>query len=227
MTTAQQQDPNDEMDELLPWLATGTLTPHDAKRVTDALRADSELERRFRLVREELAETIGANERLPPPPARTLDRLFEKIDAEPARPITTRGFDPGPILPRVIAWIGGLTPRTLTTAAAAAAAVFLVQGALITGLWVSSEEGTYVVMSEPATSGEGAFLFVKFAPSVSAADLAAFLRARNASIVDGPQPNGFFRVKVADAPLSPEELDRVAAGLKTNPPIVEFTLRAR
>ena len=58
-----------EIESLLPWHAAGTLDRCDAECVERALAEDSELARRYELVREELAETIRVNEMLGTPSA--------------------------------------------------------------------------------------------------------------------------------------------------------------
>ena len=75
----------EDIEDLLPWHAAGTLNRRDTQRVEEALAKDSELARRFALVREELGETIHLNETLGAPSARAMEQLFAKIDAEPAR----------------------------------------------------------------------------------------------------------------------------------------------
>jgi hypothetical protein len=74
-----------EIESILPWHAAGTLDRRDAERVEQALAEDSELARRYELVREELAETIRLNEMLGAPSARAMEKLFAVIDAEEAR----------------------------------------------------------------------------------------------------------------------------------------------
>jgi hypothetical protein len=71
-----------EIESLLPWHAAGTLDRCDAECVERALAEDSELARRYELVREELAETIRVNEMLGAPSARAMEKLFAAIDAE-------------------------------------------------------------------------------------------------------------------------------------------------
>src|SRR3954469_6626119 len=83
--TNQTAPERQEIEELLPWHAAGSLSRRDAKRVEDALERDPELSRRYELVREELGETIRVNETLGAPSARAMEALFKKIDAEPAR----------------------------------------------------------------------------------------------------------------------------------------------
>jgi anti-sigma factor RsiW len=59
-----KQPARHEIEELLPWYATGTLNRRDAERVEQALAGDSELAQRYELVRRELAETTRLNEAL-------------------------------------------------------------------------------------------------------------------------------------------------------------------
>src|ERR1700724_274917 len=69
--------------ELLPWHAAGTLSRRDAERVEQALARNPALARHYELTREELIETIRVNEKLGAPSARAVERLFNAIDAEP------------------------------------------------------------------------------------------------------------------------------------------------
>jgi hypothetical protein len=73
-----------EIEELLPWHATGTLSRRDADRVEQALAGDRELARQYDLVRQELADTIHLNETLGAPSPRAVEKLFAAIDAEVA-----------------------------------------------------------------------------------------------------------------------------------------------
>ena len=74
-----------KFESLLPWHATGMLGHSDAERVEQALKKDSDLARRYELVREEHAETIRLNEMLGEPSARAMEKLFAAIDAEETR----------------------------------------------------------------------------------------------------------------------------------------------
>ena len=75
----------EDVELLLPWHAAGTLSRRDAARVEQALANDNELATRYEMVREELGEAIRLNETLGAPSARAMQKLFAKIDAEPAR----------------------------------------------------------------------------------------------------------------------------------------------
>src|SRR5499426_4039238 len=85
MNAINKEPEHQEIEALLPWYATGTLSRRDANRVEQALASDRELARRYDLVREELAETIYLNETLSAPSARAMEKLFAAIDAEEAR----------------------------------------------------------------------------------------------------------------------------------------------
>src|SRR5262249_61514278 len=85
MTAINKQPERHEIEELLPWHATGTLSRRDADRVEQALAGDRELARRYELVCQELAETTRLNETLGPPSARAMEKLFAAINAEEAR----------------------------------------------------------------------------------------------------------------------------------------------
>src|SRR6202030_1401598 len=128
-TMSEKVDDRQEIENLLPWHAAGTLSRRDAERVERALASDQELARQYALVREELAETIHLNESLGAPSARAMDKLFAAIDAEEARtPRRRPSFD----LPqRISEFLAGFTPRTLAWGAGAAAVALIVQAAVI------------------------------------------------------------------------------------------------
>ena len=85
MTAIGKQPARHEIEELLPWYATGTLSVRDAVRVEQALAGDRELARRYELVLQELGETARLNETLGAPSARAMEKLFAAISAEEAR----------------------------------------------------------------------------------------------------------------------------------------------
>jgi hypothetical protein len=89
MTAINKPPGRHEIEELLPWHATGTLSRHDADRVEQALADSHELPRRYELVRQELAGTVHLNETIGAPSARAMEKLFAAINAEEARAITS------------------------------------------------------------------------------------------------------------------------------------------
>ena len=94
MNTINKEPERQDIEMLLPWHATGTLSRRDSDRIERALAADGELARQYALVREELAETIHLNETLGAPSARAMDKLFAAIDAEEARSPRRRRSSP-------------------------------------------------------------------------------------------------------------------------------------
>ena len=124
-TTDNEESERRAIEDLMPWHATGTLSRRDTQRVEEALARDPELARRYELVREELAGTVERNETLGVPSARAMQKLFAKIDAEPAR---RRMSSPG-IGARFAAFLASLSPTTLAWSASAAAILIVLHGA--------------------------------------------------------------------------------------------------
>jgi anti-sigma factor RsiW len=213
------KDSEQEIDELLPWHAAGTLNSRDAKRVEDALAHDPALARRYELVREEMLETIGTNETLGAPSSRTLDALFKKIDAEPARKPARRLNLAG----RFNEFVASLTPRTLAYAAGAAVLLLVLQAGVITGVLVNGNTpGGYQTASAPsASSAAGSYAMVRFAPQATATDITQFLEANKLSVAAGPAPGGMYRVRLAAAGISKAELAKIVKQLQQDK-TVEF-----
>ena len=72
----------------------------------------------------------------------------------------------------------------------------------------------------------GAFVLLSFVPDARAADIAAFFKRYEASVVDGPRANGFFKVRVGDAKLTPAQVDAIAARMKAEAAIISFVAPA-
>jgi hypothetical protein len=201
-----------EIEELLPWHAAGTLSRRDAQRVEEALARDPELAHHYALVREELAETIQLNESLGAPSARAMEKLFAKIDAEPARRAGGAGqkFGAG-----ISGFLAGLSPRTLAWSASAAALAILLQAGLIADFALKRNAPSgFETASAPSTApGAGAFTLIRFAPQASFDDIDKFLQANKLSIVAGPVPGGLYKVRVADKALPKSELDDIVKKL--------------
>lgn len=207
----QEEAPQGDVEALLPWHAAGTLSRRDAQRVEEALARDPELARRYDLVREELGETIHLNETLGAPSARAMEKLFAKIDAEPARK-AARSFNLGA---RVSEWFGSLTPRTLALSASVAVLAILLQAGFIADIVLKDRSAEYGTASAPTTDpAVGEFTLIRFAPQASADDITKFLAANKLQVAAGPVAGGFYRVRVADTKLPKEELSRIVKKLQ-------------
>jgi hypothetical protein len=207
----QEEAPQGDVEALLPWHAAGTLSRRDAQRVEEALARDPELARRYDLVREELGETIHLNETLGAPSARAMEKLFAKIEAEPARK-PARSFNLGA---RVSEWFASLTPRTLALSASVAVLAILLQAGFIADVVLKDRSAEYGTASAPTTDpGVGEFTLIRFAPQASADDITKFLAANKLQVAAGPVAGGFYRVRVADTKLPKEELGRIVKKLQ-------------
>jgi len=203
-----------ELEELLPWHAAGTLSRRDSQRVEDALAHDPELARRYALVRDELGETIHLNETLGAPSARAVEKLFAKIDAEPARkPAVSLNLGA-----RVAEFFASFSPRTLAYAGGAAVLAILLQAGFIAGVMLKETKTTgYQTASAPSSDpGVGAFTLVRFAPQATQDDVTKFLAANKLSIASGPMAGGLYKVRVAVTGLPKAELATIVKKLQEN-----------
>lgn len=216
------------VEALLPWHAAGTLSARDARRVEEALARDPALARQFAAIREELAETIHLNESLGAPSVRAMDRLFAAIDAEPARRTVAQGLTQGLTkgwTARLSAFMGSMSPRALAFSASAAALLLLAQAGVIGTVLFKQQAGpTFQTASAPATpvpakhaavskAAASAELLVSFKPEARAADIAAFLAAYNAAIVDGPKA-GMFRLRLGQSMTVKSSPDQLIARIE-------------
>jgi len=218
----EKANDQEEIESLLPWHAAGTLSRRDAERVERALASDQELVRRFNLVREELTETIHLNESLGAPSGRAMEKLFAAIDAEGAlKRKPGFSFD---LRTRVSEFFSGFAPRTLAYASAAAAVVIMLQAGLIGSILLKSKAPT--LASADPVQVESLDLYINFVPQVSTDEVTKFLRARQASIVEGPKGAGTYRVRFAVTGLPKEELARLVKDMQQNRNVVSSEFEA-
>jgi anti-sigma factor RsiW len=215
-----------EIEDLLPWYAAGTLAPTEARRVEAALARDPELARSYELVREELVQAISLNEALGAPSGALFERLFQRIEAEAPRVPRRLSWRA-----RVQAWLAERrvlhSPRALAWAGAAALAVIVVQAGFLAHLARDGSGAGFEVASGPsAGAGAGAVVLVAFTDGATAAQIAALLQARNATIIEGPRAGGIFRLRLPAA-LASAEVDEVIAEWRQRPAIVRFAARGQ
>jgi len=201
-----QQEPGD-IEALLPWHAAGTLSARDARRVEDALARDQELAKQYAVIREEYAETIALNESLGAPSARAMQKLFAAIDAEPAR----KPSGSLNISARIAEFFAGLSPRAVAYSAVLGALALLLQAGVIGAILAKQQGGSFQTASLSGPRQEsGPQAFVRFAPDARVSDIATFLDANQATIINSTA-GGMFRVQFGDKPMSKQEI----AGLMT------------
>jgi hypothetical protein len=206
------KEAHSDIEELLPWHAAGTLSRRDAQRVEEALAGDAELARRYALVCDEFGETIHLNETLGAPSAHAMEKLFAKIDAEPAR---KRAMSLN-IGARVAEFFASLSPRTLAWSASAAALAILLQAGLIASVVIKDKSTAgYETASAPSTDpGVGAFTLIRFAPQASSDDITKFLATNKLQVAAGPIAGGLYKVRVAVTGLPKAELATIVKKLQ-------------
>lgn len=211
---AIDKETQSEIEELLPWHAAGTLSRSDARRVEQALADDPELARRYELVRDEFGETIHLNETLGAPSAHAMEKLFAKIDAEPARK-AAMSFS---FTARVTEFFTSFSPRTLAYAGSAAAIAILLQAGIIATVLVKDKSaGGYQTASTSANDpGVGAFTLIRFAPQATQDDVTKFLESNKLSIASGPMAGGLYKVRVSMTTLPKNDLAALVKKLQDN-----------
>jgi len=230
MTDSIASDPKRrELEELLPFYATGRISDADKRRVEAALAGDAELAARLDIIRDDMAETVLLNESLGAPSPRALEKLMTEIDTAPRQaPLLTRATDG--MSRGILGWLGGLLaaqpPRRLAYATAAAIALIALQGVAITGLALRDGSAGYQTASAPGSRASERYVLLSFAPEAKAGEIAAFVKRFDASVVDGPRANGFFKVRVGDASLSSAQVDAIATRMKSESAIVSFVAPA-
>ncbi|CAH1658026.1 conserved hypothetical protein [Hyphomicrobiales bacterium] len=230
MTDSIASDPKRrELEELLPFYANGRLSDADKRRVEAALAADPEMAARLDIIRDDMAETVLLNESLGAPSHRALEKLMAEIETAPRQaPLLTRAADG--MGRGLLGWLGGLLaaqpPRRLAYASAAALALIALQGIAITGLALRDGGAGFQTASAPGAQTSERYVLLSFAPEAKAGEIAAFFKRFDASVVDGPRANGFFKVRVGDATLSPAQVDAIAARMKTESAIISFVAPA-
>lgn len=221
-----QSEPH-AVDLLAPWSVVDRLDAEDAAALDRMLAEDPELARRLDIAADERDETVAANEALATPPRASLDRLFERIEADKAvRAPKTAG---------VMRWLSSklslASPGTLAWGATAAMLVIAVQAGLLTGAYLGGGETTYETASDnaaepppapaapaPAPSADRsvrsaarptlsrqrivtATALVAFQPTATADQIAAALTDAKVEIIAGPKPGAVFVVRLLDGKL--------------------------
>lgn len=226
MTDSIASDPRRrELEELLPFYANGRIAAADKARIEAALATDAELAARLEIIRDDMAETVLLNEHLGAASPRALETLMAGIEAEPRQmPLLSRAG--GGLSQGFFGWLGGLLAaqpqRRLAYAGAFAVALIAIQAVAIGGLALRDAGAGFQTASAPGTRASERYVLLSFAPDAKAGDIASFFKRFDASVVDGPRANGFFKVRVGDASLSSAQVDAIAARMKAESGIVSF-----
>jgi hypothetical protein len=182
-------------DELLPWLANGTLRGAERQEV-EAHVATCERCRSELAWLQSLRSSVAELESAPAPGEFGLNRLMRDIRRRPKQPDRRRWFAP---------------------ALAASLAVVALQGVLIAHLWTRTEN----IAPLGRTIVDADVLQIRFEPRATEADIRGALQAIGASLIDGPGALGIYRVRLdPGASGKPIQMSQAIAILKARPGIV-------
>lgn len=227
MTTTLREEDRREIEDLLPWYATRTLTPAEMRRIALALEGDAELRCRLAIVEEELGEAVQVAESLGAPSARVFEKLAAAMEAEPKRASLAERTTGG-----IVQWIAGallaLSPRKLAFAAVAAVCLVLLQAAVLTGV-VLHERGQPQLASveDDAARADGTIVLVAFEPTATASDIGGLLQRVKGSIIDGPGTSGLYRVRIAKDASGADRREAAMAEIGKASGVVRFAAPAK
>lgn len=186
-----------DVEELLPWYATGRISREEARGVEAALNTMPDLAQKLTQVQREREAVALGSEAVPPPPAENLQRLLQQV--ETTRQVRTPKLDKPA---KEGDWIGAFFARRQVwqIAFTAACLALVVMGAQ---LYRPSEmPGTDAILG--ATTGmteidAAAQLVVVFQPTATSGEIGALLTSLDAVIVDGPRSDNSFVVQLPTA----------------------------
>jgi hypothetical protein len=207
----------EEIEALLPWHAAGTLSRREAQQVEQALAADADLAAQYATIREDLAETIVANETLGAPSARAMQKLMADIEADVSTVRRARtSFNLGAWLSETLS---SFSPRTLAWSATAAALAVVLQAGLLAGMFVSERQGTSFQTASyhdvtKSIPDDGSYLIMSFSPQANVADVNKLLNTYKMAVVDGPNGGNVYTVRLAMTGMPKEELARLVKQLQ-------------
>ncbi len=213
-----RRDEREEIELLLPWYAAGTLEPDETARVDAYIKAHPELSAHMALVREEMDETIGVNEALGSPSAGAIDRLMKQVAQESPEAFKASGTG---LVQSIFDWFGDMSPRAVAFGATLAVAVICAQ-AVTLGVVMNSGSKFQSATGNgetPVTAGTAAI--IGFAEGATMDEVAAFLTAFDASIVDGPRAGGLYTVRLAPEVLTDADRDALLDRVRADP-LVRF-----
>lgn len=198
-----------QFEELLPWFVNGTLTRQDQEWMEGYLKAHPEAGTELRLTQALQARVQASVPQTAPDLG--MDRLLHRIRSEQAmtrKPESTPG-----LLERIGALFGGFK---FTPAFAGAAALVVVQGAVIGGLMMQLDEAHESVKQaeyralnvQPGAAASTPLLRISFKAKTTEEDMRALLGKLGGSFVGGPTAFGDYLVLVDPARI--EQLSALA-----------------
>lgn len=205
-----------EIDELLPWYANGTLEGDERLRVERHLAVCEPCRNEMALLRD-LGATAAALVQATPPVPDTLGQVHARIDA------WERSRQP-PLAARIRARFQGLF-----TVSRMPRLVLLGQSALIVALAValvlSRAQGPELTTLSGGERGAGPRLTVIFEPAASEESIRQVLQTVDGTIVAGPSAAGVYTVAIGSAAAESPAVDAAITSLREHPSVIRFVER--
>lgn len=217
----------EEISQLLPWYANGTLGREDSERVEAALDVDDQLRAEFDLVLDDQIATIDVVSEEPVP--ASMEQRF-KVALNQVQTQELKDLDPsiGQDKPGVVERvIGMLFPtRAVAYMAVAAALLLVVQSGTIVSL-ISNDPagGQFQTASGPdKQSVAGVQFLVQFNEAAAVSDLSQFLSNNDGRIVSGPSADNFYTLEFSRG--GDTSAQKLQALLDGNPDLFVIVLTA-
>lgn len=206
----------EEIELLLPWYVNGTLEASDAAKVEAYLERHPDMRVQLATLRDDMHETVGANEAIAGPSGAALDRLMNQIEAETPMRHRAAKVKRG-MMEAVDEFLRSLSPGRLGWAAMAAAAVIMLQAGVVGTMMLNPPTGDSTYQTASGSNQlSGTFALIQFKQDASVADISTFLSKEGAEIVGGPKPGGLFRVRISADKLNDDARQALLTKLRAN-----------
>jgi hypothetical protein len=207
-----------EVWELLPWYANGTLSARDEARVAQHLPACPLCQRELQRCRHLSVSAKATDDAAWSPSPRHFAQVLAHIDkAETIR--SSSAPNSLPLLHKICAWFFA-TPRPMRWAFAVQTALLLaLAGGLL--LKTAGPAAMYETLSragEPVAT-DSAQLRMIFSEDVSGKELRDLLQGIDAQIVQGPSSMGVYTIQLPFPTSAQERMKQVLAGVRAHPKV--------
>ena len=228
---------HDEIMQLLPWYANGSLEPGEHRAVTGHLKTCAVC--RAELVDIELIQTQWQRQPASVEVGDSFARLMARIEASEVkasagsasadtmraaanRATEREAASDRPRRGRLVEWFSGLLGSSNTFLPLAAMASALLFTMIGMRSWLASESAGYRTLGSPVTDGGvgNRDLRIVFAPSATIDQVVKLVESLDARIVDGPTEPGAFTLRLNGPTTTESAVPQVAARLRTDPAVI-------
>jgi hypothetical protein len=190
----------EDVQELLPWYASGKTTAAETAAIEQKLQGNPRLQAELKLVRQEKQVSVESVKALGEPSPDLLNKMLGQLDGVRQLPPIVR--DEAEARPGFLARLFGFAPTPALRFAMVAACLLIVAESAALLKMSGGEPQTYETASAPAAA-TGPELIVHFQPDAKMSAIAMLLSDLDATVVKGPMPDGAFVIALQkDADVS-------------------------